>query len=60
MTLIHDSIIGTRFLGRIEETQTNGQRSGVIPVITGNAFHVANSEFLLLENDELDTGFSLR
>jgi hypothetical protein len=29
-------------------------------VITGNAFHVANSEFLLLENDELDTGFSLR
>ena len=60
MTLIHDSIIGTRFLGRIEETQTHGQRSGVIPVITGNAFHVANAEFLLFENDDLDTGFSLR
>ena len=60
MTLIHDSIIGTRFLGQIEETQSHGQSSGVIPVITGNAFQVANSEFLLFENDELDAGFSLR
>jgi len=60
MTFIHDSIIGTRFLGHIEATETNGPTAGVIPVITGNASHVANSEFLLFENDELDEGFSLR
>jgi len=60
MTLIHDSIIGTRFLGHIEATEINGKTAGVIPVVTGSASHVANSEFLLFENDELDEGFSLR
>jgi len=49
MTLIHDSIIGTRFLGHIEATEINGKTAGVIPMVTGSASHVANSEFLLFE-----------
>ena len=60
MTLIHDSIIGSRFEGRIDQEQTLHGTSGVIPIITGNAFCTGTSSFTLSENDEIGTGFSLR
>lgn len=60
MTLIHDSIIGSRFLGRIDSTETLAGVKGVIPVISGNAHHTASSKFVHYEQDELGTGFSLR
>lgn len=60
MTLIHDSIIGSRFEGRIEQEQELNGTKGVIPVITGNAFCTGTSRFTLSENDEIGTGFSLR
>lgn len=60
MTLIHDSIIGSRFEGRIDQEQELNGTKGVIPVITGNAFCTGTSSFTLSENDEIGTGFSLR
>ena len=60
MTLIHDSIIGSRFTGRIAQELTEHETAGVIPVISGNAFCTGTSKFTLNKHDELGTGFSLR
>lgn len=55
-TLMHDSIIGTRFHARIVERTTDG----VIPEVSGSAYRVGTSTFELDENDPLAEGFSLR
>ena len=55
-TLIHDSIIGTRFLARIAERTG----AGVIPEVTGQAHRVGSSTFELDEGDPVAAGFSLR
>jgi proline racemase len=60
MTLVHESIIGTRFEGRIADTYEEHSISGVIPEITGNAWLMAESNFVLVPTDPLDSGFSLR
>lgn len=60
MTLIHDSIIGSRFLGRIDSVLTESGLAAVIPMISGNAHHSGSSEFVYYEKDELGMGFSLR
>ena len=60
MTLVHESIIGTRFEGRIADTCEEHSISGVIPEITGNAWLMAESNFVLVPTDPLDSGFSLR
>ena len=60
MTLLHDSIIGTRFEGRIAEDEEGHDAPGVIPEITGNAWLMANSSFVLAPSDPLPSGFSLR
>lgn len=60
MELIHDSIIGTRFRGQIDDVQQRSEVLGVIPRVSGNAFMTGSSVFTLDELDELGTGFSLR
>jgi len=54
--LTHDSIIGTRFSGRVAETTD----AGVIPEVTGMAYRVGSSTFELDPRDPLASGFSLR
>jgi proline racemase len=54
--LTHDSIIGTRFLGRVAGRTADG----VIPEVAGQAYRVGRSEFELDEGDPLAVGFSLR
>jgi len=54
--LTHDSIIGTRFRGRVVERTADG----VVPEITGQAFRVGACEFELDPDDPLAAGFSLR
>lgn len=55
-TLVHDSIVGTRFMSRVlEETD-----HGVIPVVTGAAHRVAATSFELDPRDDLVPGFVLR
>ena len=55
-TLVHDSIIGTRFLARIAERTG----AGVIAEVTGQAHRVGSSTFELDEGDPVAAGFSLR
>ncbi|MDR3070302.1 MAG: proline racemase family protein [Propionibacteriaceae bacterium] len=58
--LVHDSIIGSRFIGRIGESLVAEGRDAVIPVVTGNAFEVGTASFTVDEDDELVPGFVLR
>ena len=55
-----ESIIGTRFTGRIRRTTTFGEYPAVIPVIEGSAYIVGRHEFLIDPQDPLRDGFILR
>lgn len=55
-TLIHDSIIGTRFLGRVRPA-TGGT---IIPEVEGMAYRTGEHSFTLDPADPLGTGFILR
>jgi len=55
-----ESIIGTRFTGRIVDTTTFGPYQAIIPEIEGSAHIVGRHEFLIDPNDPLRDGFILR
>ncbi|UCC89778.1 MAG: proline racemase family protein [Anaerolineales bacterium] len=55
-----ESIIGTRFIGRILGTTTFGGYRAVIPGIEGSAHIVGRHEFLIDPDDPLRDGFVLR
>lgn len=55
-----ESIIGTRFTGRILGTTTFGGYEAVIPEIEGSAYIVGRHEFLIDPSDPLRDGFILR
>ena len=58
--IIIESIIGTRFSGRILRTTTFGIYPAVIPEVTGTAFITGCSEFFIDPADPLKDGFILR
>ncbi|MCP4539750.1 MAG: proline racemase family protein [Chloroflexi bacterium] len=55
-----ESIIGTRFTGRIVETTTFGPYSAIIPEVEGTAHITGRHEFLVDPSDPLRNGFILR
>jgi proline racemase len=55
-----ESIIGTRFTGRIVETTTFGPYPAIIPEVEGTAHIVGRHEFLIDPDDPLRDGFILR
>jgi trans-L-3-hydroxyproline dehydratase len=55
-----ESIIGSRFSGRVIETTTLGNYPAVIPEIEGTAHITGRQEFLIDPSDPLRTGFILR
>jgi trans-L-3-hydroxyproline dehydratase len=55
-----ESIIGTRFTGRVLGTTTFGEFEAVIPEIEGSAHIVGRHEFLIDPDDPLRHGFILR
>ena len=55
-TLLHESIVGTRFSGRV----VGEEAGGVITEVEGSAHLTGRHEFLLEPDDELGTGFLLR
>jgi proline racemase len=56
-TLIHDSIVDTRFIGRFRP----GTREGTItPLVEGMAYRTGEHSFMLDESDPVGTGFVLR
>ena len=55
-SLVHESIVGTRFRARVLEETADG----VVPVINGSAHRVATSTFEVDSLDDLVPGFALR
>lgn len=58
--LVHDSVIGTRFLGRVVETATASGRPAWVTEISGSAHLTGRHEFVLEDGDDLGPGFQLR
>lgn len=56
---VHESIIGTRFTGRIYETGTTGQIPSVSVAITGRAWITAFHQYVLDPSDPFPTGYTL-
>ena len=58
--MVVESIIGSRFTGRIVEATSFGPHQAVIPEVTGTAHITGRHEFLIDPNDPLRDGFMLR
>jgi proline racemase len=58
-TLIHDSIIGTRFEARVIRGFEAGGRAQVSTEVTGRAFRTGLHQFMLTAEDPLGSGFIL-
>ncbi|MFI6644371.1 proline racemase family protein [Streptomyces sp. NPDC050504] len=59
-TLVHDSIVGSRFTARVVEELTSDGHPAVVPEVTGTAYRTGEHRFALDPADDLGTGFVLR
>src|ERR1017187_721663 len=57
--LTHDSIIGTRFIGRFRPALGGEPRGAIIAEVEGMAYRTGDGEFTLDESDPVGTGFLL-
>ena len=55
-----ESIIGTRFVGRVARTARFGPHDAVVPEVEGSAWITGRSELLFAPDDPLAGGFILR
>jgi len=58
--IVIESILDTRFTGRVVSTTTFGPHDAVIPEVEGRAWIVGRSEFLMDPEDPLKDGFIFR
>ncbi len=58
-TLVHESVIGTRFSARIVGAVTEAGRDAVLTEVTGRASMTGLHQFVLDRRDPLGAGFSL-
>jgi proline racemase len=56
---VNESVIGTRFTGRVVEETTVAGRPAIVPEITGRAWITAMGQYLLDAEDPFPAGFSL-
>jgi proline racemase len=56
---VHESIIGTRFRGRIVDETAFGEIPAIVPELEGEAFITGEHTFLIDERDPLRRGFRL-
>ena len=54
---VHESLIGSRFTGRLVEETTVGGTPAVVPTITGRAWITGTSTYLLDPDDPFPAGF---
>ena len=59
-SMVVESIIGSRFTGRVVQETTFGPYPAVIPEVTGTAHITGRHEFLINPVDPLRDGFILR
>jgi proline racemase len=57
---VHESVIGTRFTGRVVATTTVGDFAAVVPTVRGRAWLTAISTYLLDPNDPFPAGFLMQ
>jgi proline racemase len=58
--LLHSSVVGSRFRGRVLEAVTAEGRPAVIPLVTGAAYRTGEHSFVADPADDLFPGFVLR
>lgn len=58
--LVIESIIGSRFTGRVVTTTTFGPYNAVIPEVEGTAYIIGKNEFFIDPQDPFKYGFMLR
>ena len=56
---VHESLIGTRFLGRVAARTLVGDHEAIVPEIEGSAWITGEHTFLIDENDPLREGFRI-
>ncbi len=56
---VNESILGTRFTGRLVETTTVGPHQAVVPTITGRAWITGTAQHFLAPDDPFPAGFLL-
>ena len=56
---VHESIIGTKFVGTIEAHTMVGERPAIVPRIEGSAWITGEHEFVLDDEDPFRDGFRL-
>lgn len=58
-TFVHESYIGSRFIGRVEAETRIGERSGIVPSIQGSAVMTGLSTIWIDEDDPFHAGFTV-
>ncbi|HEY0494039.1 MAG TPA: proline racemase family protein [Candidatus Dormibacteraeota bacterium] len=58
--LMHESIVGTRFAGRVVGDDRVGEFPAVITEVEGSAYFTGTHQFALMQEDPIGTGFLLR
>jgi proline racemase len=56
---VNESLLGTRFVGRLVGTTEVADRPAVLPTITGRAWLTGTAQYLLDPEDPFPAGFSL-
>jgi len=56
---VYESILGTKFKGRIDNEAKVGDFPAIVPKITGSAYITGFQQFVVDENDPLKYGFTL-
>lgn len=59
-TLLHESVVGSRFTGAVLSTVSVNGREAVVPQVTGAAYRTGEHRFLVDPQDPLVPGFVLR
>ncbi|HEY8453380.1 MAG: proline racemase family protein [Micromonosporaceae bacterium] len=57
---VHESVIGTRFVGRLVETTTVGDLPAVVPTVTGRAWITGTAQYMLDPDDPFPEGFLIQ
>ena len=56
---VHESLIGTRFTGRVVSHTAVGDRAAIVPEIEGSAWITGEHAFIVADDDPLKEGFRL-
>lgn len=56
---VHESYIGSRFVGRVESATRIGNVDGIIPSIEGSAFMTGHSQIVIDDADPFPLGFTV-